>query len=151
MLLSQKPDLVSDVIEFLRRLHQYWNWQHIQTQPIYGESVKDFGHEVASSSSGDRYTLPSNIELEVAKCLGGNRGTWCKHGEANDHNLVIKSNVYPDIILVNKKGEQLVGVEVKAWNIICSANPENSWGSMCAKDTDNKNDILVVVPWYLKK
>ena len=151
MLLSQKPDIVSDVIKFLRRLHQYWNWQHIQTQPIYGESVKDFGHEVASSSSGDRYALPSNIELEVAECLNANRDIWGKNKEYDNYKFVTKKKGYPDIVFRHNKAGYAVGVEVKAWNILDPVRPANDWGRiMCAQETDNRNDILVMVPWFLE-
>ena len=150
MSLFQKPDLVNNVIKFLRRLHEYWNWQHIQTQPIYGESVKDFGHEVASSSSSKRYALPSNIENEVAECLNANRDVWCGNGEFDDYKFATKKKGYPDIVFRNKKAGHTAGVEVKAWNILDPVYPANDWGRiMCAQETDNRNDILVMVPWFL--
>lgn len=152
MFLSQKPDLVNDVIKFLRRLHEYWNWQHIQTQPIYGESVKDFGHEVASSSSSKRYALSSNIEKEVANCLNTNRDIWCRNREFDDYKFATKKKGYPDIVFRNNKAEYAAGVEVKAWNILDAVRPANDWGRiMCAQETDNMNDILVMVPWFLER
>lgn len=151
MSISQKLDIFDDVIKFLRRLHQYWNWQHIQIQPIYGESVKDFGHEVASSSSSKRYALSSNIEVEVEKCLNTNRSIWNKDMEFDDYEFATKKKGYPDIIFRNNKGKYTAGVEVKAWNILDPVRPANDWGRiMCAQETDNSNDILVMVPWFLE-
>lgn len=150
MSLSQKPDLVEDVIEFLKQLHQYWNWQYIQTQPIYGESIKDFGQEVATSSSGKRYAIPSNIEKEVAECLNANRDVWCGNGEFGNFKFVTKKKGYPDIVFRNNKAKYTAGVEVKAWNILDAVRPANDWGRiMCAQETDNRNDILVMLPWFL--
>ena len=152
MSIFQKTDLVNDVIRFLRRLHEYWNWQHIQTQPIYGESVKDFGHEVASSSSSQRYALPSNIEREVEGCLNTNRDVWCVNMEFNDYKFATKKKGYPDIVFRNNKCGYIAGVEVKAWNILATVYPANDWGKiMCAQETDNENDILVMVPWFLEE
>ena len=128
-----------------------WAWQDPQILHIHGSSLEDFSSEV-SGGGGNIYNLMSDNEKEVANCLNENLSIWCRQMEFNGCQFAVNSTrAYPDIFFTNSSGVDVLGLEVKSWNVLRSRSPSVEHEKICIEKQKRKNDILVIVPWFLEK
>lgn len=129
----------------------YWTWQDPQIQYIHGSHLESFSREV-SGGGNNIYNLMSDNEKEVVKCLNENLTLWSRQNDFYGCKFAVNcKKTYPDIFFKNSKDVNVLGLEVKSWNVLRSRSPSIEHGKICKEMQKRKNDILIIVPWFLEK
>ncbi|MGH7934998.1 MAG: hypothetical protein ACREQN_17795 [Candidatus Binataceae bacterium] len=97
-------------------------------------------------------SLGGTIENQVVDTLNGIRKVWDPDDEWLEYRFERRSQSFPDVRLVSRKGGQLstaVGIELKGWYLL-SKEGEPSFRYTVTQNACAENDLLVIVPWRLK-
>ncbi len=97
-------------------------------------------------------SLGGTIENQVVETLNAIRKVWDPDGEWTEYRFERRSQSFPDVRLVARKGEKIetaVGIELKGWYLL-SKESEPSFRYTVTPAACAENDLLVIVPWRLK-
>lgn len=90
------------------------------------------------------------IEAQIVDMLNKLRDVWDSDNQYSNYTFVRQAQTFPDILLTNiqKNNDVVFGIELKAWYVF-SKESEPSFRFTVDPDACAKQDLLVVIPWFL--
>ena len=90
------------------------------------------------------------IEAQIVDMLNKLRDVWDSDNQYSNYIFIRQAQTFPDILLTNiqKNNDVVFGIELKAWYVF-SKESEPSFRFTVDPDACAKQDLLVVIPWFL--